>query len=170
MQQDYRKLARDMYRRASEVERVVRRDVPAYLAVAWEKMKDANFSAQGFVRNGSASPRWEKRKQETARTAGKRILHSTGTLQNSVRFAPGASLVRAWVDLGKVPYARIHNEGGRASQYVRPFTRTIRGRRQQVGGFFRRATYPRRQYLGVAPDIFKIAHKDIADAIRRALK
>lgn len=69
----------------------------------------------------------------------------------------------------KVPYARIHNEGGRVSQYVRPFSRVIRGRKQQVAGFFRRATYPRRQYLGISPDIFVSAHKDIAYAIRRAL-
>ena len=77
--------------------------------------------------------------------------------------------MRAWVDLGKVPYARIHNEGGRVSQYVRPFSRVIQGRKQQVSGFFRRATYPRRQYLGISPDIFVSAHKDIAYAIRRAL-
>lgn len=169
MQQDFKNLARDLYRRAAEVERVIQRDVPAYIAVAWERMKDANFSAQGFVRDGSAAPRWDKRKQESARTAGKRILHATGTLQASVHFTPGAGQVRAWIDLGKVPYARIHNEGGRVSQYVRPFSRVIRGRKQQVRGFFRRPVYPRRQYLGIAPDIFKSAHKDIAYAIRRAL-
>lgn len=158
MQQDYRKLTLDMQRRAAEVARVIQRDVPAYIAVAWERMKDANFSAQGFVRGGSAAPRWDKRKKETPRTSGKRIL-----------LTPGAGQVRAWVDLGKVPYARIHNEGGRVSQYVRPFSRVIQGRKQQVSGFFRRATYPRRQYLGISPDIFVSAHKDIAYAIRRAL-
>ena len=169
MQQDYRKLSLDMQRRAAEMARVIQRDVPAYIAVAWERMKDANFSAQGFVRGGSAAPRWDKRKKETPRSSGKRMLHSTGTLQASVHFTPGAGQVRAWVDLGKVPYARIHNEGGRVSQYVRPFSRVIRGRKQQVAGFFRRATYPRRQYLGISPDIFISAHKDIAYAIRRAL-
>ena len=140
MQQDYRKLTLDMQRRAAEMARVIQRDVPAYIAVAWERMKDANFSAQGFVRGGSAVPRWDKRKKETPRTSGKRILHATGTLQASVHFTPGAGQVRAWVDLGKVPYARIHNEGGRVSQYVRPFSRVIRGRKQQVAGFFRRAS------------------------------
>ena len=88
----------------------------------------------------------------------------------------------AWVNLGKVPYARIHNEGGRVSQYVRPFTRRLVSPNRNTGsvgkpsrlghpvsGFFRRATYPRRQYLGISPDIFVSAHKDIAYAIRRAL-
>lgn len=140
MKQDYRKLTLDMQRRAAEMARVIQRDVPAYIAVAWERMKDANFSAQGFVRGGSAAPRWDKRKKETPRTSGKRILHATGTLQASVHFTPGAGQVRAWVDLGKIPYARIHNEGGRVSQY-----------------------------LGISPDIFVSAHKDIAYAIRRAL-
>lgn len=182
MQQDYRKLTLDMQRRAAEMARVIQRDVPAYIAVAWERMKDANFSAQGFVRGGSAAPRWDKRKKETPRTSGKRILHATGTLQASVHFTPGAGQVRAWVDLGKVPYARIHNEGGRVSQYVRPFSRRLVSpnrnagsvgkpsrRGHPVAGFFRRATYPRRQYLGISPDIFVSAHKDIAYAIRRAL-
>ena len=35
MQQDYRKLSLDMQRRAAEVARVIQRDVPAYIAVAW---------------------------------------------------------------------------------------------------------------------------------------
>ena len=195
MQQDYRKLTLDMQRRAAEVARVIQRDVPAYIAVAWERMKDANFSAQGFVRGGSAAPRWDKRKKETPLTSGKRILHATGTLQASVHFTPGAGdwcrrtkipaaweNRPAWVDLGKVPYARIHNEGGRVSQYVRPFSRRLVSpnrntgslgkpsrRGHPVSGFFRRATYPCRQYLGISPDIFISAHKDIAYAIRRAL-
>lgn len=118
---------------------------------------------------GRPHPDGTSAKKRTPRTSGKRILHATGTLQASVHFTPGAGQVRAWVDLGKVPYARIHNEGGRVSQYVRPFSRVIRGRKQQVSGFFRRATYPRRQYLGISPDIFVSAHKDIAYAIRRAL-
>ncbi|MDE6440624.1 MAG: hypothetical protein K2K51_06360 [Bacteroidales bacterium] len=48
--------------------------IPKYVAGAAEKMKDANFSAQGFVSNGVAA-KWPKRKKETAKTAGKRILH-----------------------------------------------------------------------------------------------
>lgn len=158
-------------------------------------MKDANFSAQGFVRGGSAAPRWDKRKKETPRTSGKRILHATGTLQASVHFTPGAGdwcrrtkIPAVWEKSSrrghpaKVPYARIHNEGDRVSQYVRPFTRRLVSpnrntgsvgkpsrRGHPVAGFFRRATYPRRQYLGISPDIFISARKDIAYAIRRVL-
>lgn len=170
MAKNFRDFARDMSRRMAEVERTISKDVPVYLAVAWEKMKDANFSAQGFVRGGSASPRWPPRKKETPLSKGKRILHGTGLLQNSVRFTPGRSQVRGWVDLGKVPYARVHNEGGTVRQNVRPFTRRTRGGPVQVRGFSRTLTFPRRQYLGPAPDIFKAAQKDIAAAIKKAFK
>ena len=109
MQQDYRKLTLDMQRRAAEMARVIQRDVPAYIAVAWERMKDANFSAQGFVRGGSAVPRWDKRKKETPRSSGKRILHSTGTLQASVHFTPGAG---DWCRRTKIPAAWENRPAG----------------------------------------------------------
>lgn len=109
MQQDYRKLSLNMQRRAAEMARVIQRDVPAYIAVAWERMKDANFSAQGFVRGGSAAPRWDKRKKETPRTSGKRILHATGTLQASVHFTPGAG---DWCRRTKIPAAWENRPAG----------------------------------------------------------
>lgn len=65
MAKNFRDFARDLSRRMTDVERTIRRDVPVYLAVAWERMKDANFSAQGFVRGGTANPRWPPRKKET---------------------------------------------------------------------------------------------------------
>ena len=165
MAKNFTDLARDLSRRMADVERTIRRDVPVYLAVAWERMKDANFSAQGFVRGGTANPRWPPRKKETHLSKGKRILHSTGLLQNSVRFTPGNSQVRGWVDLGKVPYARVHNEGGAVRQNVRPFSRRTRGGTVQVRGFSRTLKFPARQYLGPSPDIFKAAQKDIADDV-----
>lgn len=168
---DYKNLSSDMKRRLREVQRVIERDAPAYFAVAWERMKDANFAAQGFVVRGSASPRWAPRKKETPRTAGKRILFGTGTLQNSVHFTPGKGQVRAWVDLGQVPYAKVHNEGGKVLQNVRPHHRTSRnGKRYQVRGFTRKVVFPQRKYLDYSPDIEKSASKDLTAALNKIFK
>lgn len=125
-------------------------------------MKDANFSAQGFVANGKAD-RWPPRKEETPKSKGKRILHGTGTLQNSVKAQALANHVRVGVDLGKVPYAKIHNEGGAVIQYVKPHTRQHprTGKRYQVKAFARKLRYPKRQYLGFVPDIVKITEREI---------
>ena len=167
---DYKNLTADMRRRMHEAVRMMNDEAPAFVAVAWEKMKDANFSAQGFVVKGTARPMWPPRKKETPATAGKRILHGTGILQSSVHFTPGKGLVRGWVDLGKVPYARVHNEGGTIIQDVRPFSRETRFGTQQVRGFSRKLTYPKRQYLGFSPDIFATAEKDIKTRLDRIFK
>jgi hypothetical protein len=56
----------------------------------------------------------------------------------------------------KVPYARIHNEGGRIRgiQYVRPYTHpNLLGKgRTQVRGHARKVDFsmPRRQFIGVS--------------------
>lgn len=178
---DIQKFAADMRARAAKFNGFSRK-IPVYIAGAAEKMKDANFSAEGFIENGTARPRWKKRKVETTRSKGKWVLFDTGTLQNSVKSKALADRVSVGVDLGKVPYAKAHNEGGRITQHVRPFTRkrrratNIRTRRRvlvgghQVRGFVRRIYMPKRQFLGYSPDIIKIVDKDIQREIDKVLK
>lgn len=117
MAKDISNIASDLNAKMQEVEKLKRR-LPSFIAGAVEKMKDANFSAQGFIENGTAK-RWKRRKRETPGTRGKRILHSTGTLQNSVKVKVKGNNVVAGIDLSQVPYAKAHNEGGRMVQYVR---------------------------------------------------
>ncbi|MCB6971838.1 MULTISPECIES: phage virion morphogenesis protein [Butyricimonas] len=178
---DIQKFARDMKVRAVKFNGLSRK-VTVYIAGAAEKMKDANFSAEGFISNGVTRSRWKKRHRETSRSRGKRVLFDTGTLQNSVKAKTLAERVSVGVDLTKVPYAKAHNEGGRIIQYVRPFTRKRRQatnikthRRvlvggQKVRGFVRRLNMPRRQFLGYSPDIIKSANKDIQREIDKILK
>lgn len=134
-------------------------------------MKDANFSAQGFISNGKAS-KWKKRKKESAKTAGKRILHNTGLLQNSVKAHALADHIKVGVDLGKVPYAKVHNEGGNIVQYVRPHRRKHpkTGKRYQVKVFSRKLRYPKRQYLGFAPDIIKITERELQYQLNKIMQ
>lgn len=151
----------DFRKRQAQIDRLIK-TIPKYIAGAAEKMKDANFSAQGFVSNGS-STKWPKRKKETPRTSGKRILHSTGLLQNSVKAHALSNHIKVGVDLGKVPYAKVHNEGGNVVQYVKPHHRKHykTGKRYQVKSFARKVRYPKRQYLGFSPDIIKAAEREI---------
>lgn len=177
---DIQKFASDMKAKAAKFNRLPRK-ISVYIAGAAEKMKDANFSAGGFITNGVTRPRWKKRRVETRRSRGKRVLFDTGTLQNSVKSKALADRVSVGVDLTKVPYAKAHNEGGRIIQHVRPFTRkrkqatNIKTRRrvltggQQVRGFVRRINMPKRQFLGYSPDIIKIADKDIQREINKIL-
>lgn len=160
--QDIRKMA-DGFKAKSDKIRQLQKRIPRYIAGAAEKMKDANFSAEGFVINGSARPRWKKRKKENHLTRGRRILYGMGNLQNNVKSKALADRVSVGVDLSKVPYAKVHNEGGRLIQYVRAHTRKHwkTGKRYQVRAFSRKLNIPQRKYLGYSPDILKIVEKDI---------
>lgn len=159
---DARLLAADLAKRQAEVKRFLAKDFPKFVAGAAERIKDASFSAQGFVVNGSPRPRWAKRSRETSRSQGKRVLHATGILQSSVKAQVQGVNVAIGVDVGLVPYARVLGEGGRIQQYVKPHHRKNPrgGKRIQVRGFSRRLTYPARPYIGYSPDIFRSAERD----------
>ncbi len=145
--------------------------IPTFVAASAERMKDANFSAQGFIANGTAK-RWKARNKETRRTEGKRILHSTGLMQNSVRTTVNGRTTTIGIDGGKVPYAKLHNNGGRVVQHVRPHHRKHpkTGKRHQVRGFARKISMPQRQFLGFSPDILEGARRDIKNELERILK
>jgi len=159
---DLLKLKADLKQKASQMEEL-KRKIPKYFAIAAEDMAHANFSAQGFVVDGSASPKWKKRKKETSRTQGKRILSGTGYLQENIKAKALESYVKVGVDLSKVPYAQIHNEGGRLTQHVSAHYRTNSktGKRYQVEPHSRKINMPQRKFLGYTPDIEKKAQKDI---------
>lgn len=169
--QGIEKLTQDLKRKTSQIS-ILKKKIPRYVAAAAEKMKDANFSAEGFIEGGSVKSKWPKRKKETARSSGKRILHSTGILQNSVKAKALAQRVHVGVDLSKVPYAKVHNKGEEIHQEIKAHVRTHprTGKTYSVGPFTRKVTFPRRKYLGYSPDIFKIADKDIKKEIDRIFK
>lgn len=158
---DLQNMPGDFRKKQAQIDKLIKA-IPKYIAGAAEKMKDANFSAQGFVSNGAAT-KWPKRKKETAKTSGKRILHQTGLLQNSVKANALADHVRVGVDLGKVPYAKVHNEGGGVVQYVKPHHRKHykTGKRYQVKSFARKVRYPKRQFLGFSPDIIRATEREV---------
>ena len=56
-----------------------------------------------------------------------------------------------------MPYAKIHNEGGtiKTTQNVKPFSRTVKGKSQNVKGFGRKVntTIPQRQFIGDDPQL-----------------
>jgi phage gpG-like protein len=168
---DIQKFREDFYRKASQMESL-KKKILHLIAGAAEKMKDANFSAQGFVVNGAAHPKWKKRKKETSRSKGKRILSGTGYLQENVKAKALKDHVRVGVDLDKVPYAKIHNEGGEITQHVQVHTRRNKktGKAFSVKAHDRHLNMPQRKFLGYSSDIEKIALKEIDFEIKKIFK
>lgn len=142
MPRDLKFLADDMRRNATEVDKLMR-NAPRIIAGAAVKMKDANFAAQGFIENGKVASKWPARKKETAKTIGNGILQGKGFLQKSVKKRISGKQISLGVDLAKVPYAQIHNEGGKAGRGLK-------------------AEIPERKYLGYTIDIEKITERELS--------
>lgn len=121
---------------------------------------DENFDNGGFT--DKVFIRWKPRKNDTenrgrrlgdgGRQQGRAILIRSGALRRSLRidwaFPHGVRLLAGNQD---VPYAGIHNEGGKitGSVSVRSFERTSKGKQQTVKAHTRQLdiTMPRRRFM-----------------------
>lgn len=114
------------------------------------------FRAQNWV--DINTEQWPKRKptKESKQRASRGVLTSTGRLRRSIRkISANADSIVIGTD---VPYAQIHNDGGRfrSKQNVRAFTRGehtrkgVKVRQHKVNGFTRviSVNMPRRRFLG----------------------
>ena len=111
---------------------------------------DRNFEEQGFF-----GKKWDKRKNDSDPGRGILMGRGSGRLRRSLQNPKRGSNSITWnLD---VPYAKIHNEGGtiKATQNVRPFNRTVKGKEQKVKAFTRNVNIkmPQRQFIGDHPKL-----------------
>lgn len=134
--------------------------VPDFKAIATKLKADSKRYAESFClqwfedsfQNGgftdSSFVAWDARKND--KDAGRAILVQTTYLSKSLEVMRNTPTSMTFGTT--VPYAKLHNEGGRlrAVQYVRAFTRTRRGKREQVQSHSRKIDikFPKRQFIG----------------------
>lgn len=119
---------------------------------------DKNFEREAFF-----NQKWARRKYNDDTSRG--LLVKTGALRRSITGkVSGQSVVIESV----VPYARKHNDGFVGIEYVKPFRRKrldaseVKSRKQikvgghNVRGFARKVRFPRRQFIGMHPDLEKL--------------
>ena len=132
------------------------------------KLAHENFKNKGF-KDGASTITWANRKKATndaydARNKeGKRkkaykasvyssknpLLQQTGNLRDSIHYQTTPNGVFVGVNLKIVPYAKIHNTGGKTGK----------------GG-----NMPRRKYLGITKEHFKILRKISDREFKKLLK
>ncbi len=98
------------------------------------------------TRTSSAKPftkKWKKRADPNAKGS---LLVVTGTLRRSIKAEERPNGVRF---SSAVPYAQIHNEGGKGTKSVRAHTRRSKnGKTYTVKAHMRKFTMPQRQFVG----------------------
>lgn len=106
---------------------------------------DRNFEQEGFF-----GTKWKERK---AGNDGRAVLMGVGSLRRGIKAPKRSGNTIVWSF--DVPYAKIHNEGGtiKATQSVRAFDRTIKGKAQKVKAHTRNVNIkmPQRQFIGDHP-------------------
>ena len=85
-----------------------RKALPAKLGNTAVKFFQDNFRREGFLDNSVT--RWQRRKRETRRSRGKKILQNTGRLRRSIKRLT-TTFGRIAIGTRGVPYAEVHNEG-----------------------------------------------------------
>lgn len=123
------------------------------------------FKAQGWI--DESFQKWPKRADSKGRNKNRSLLVFTGRLRRSLRKqVKGQDIIFSTT----VPYAQIHNEGGRIKKdvRVRPYTRKRRGKAEKVKGHNRQVDtqMPQRQFMGGSA----FADRRIVKNIERELK
>jgi len=129
-------------------------DMAEELAQESVRLFQENFRKQGFFEENT----WKPRKNNTDPKRGILIGKGGGAkLWRSLRYTISANKITIVADR---PYAAIHNEGGKAIQYVKPFTvnqhkrkvgkkkKKVDVKRYQVKAFTRKINMPKRQFIG----------------------
>lgn len=110
-----------------------------------------NFRAQGFQDTPGAPTPWRPRSRRAPRNRGRAILIDTGALRRSVRVI---RIQGQRIYIGSsMPYAAIHNEGGRIQGTFSVRAHQRRGRavraHQRTVNFY----MPRRRFIGPSAEL-----------------
>lgn len=116
---------------------------------------DKNFDRKAFF-----TKKWKRRANPNAKGS---LLMITGTMRRSVKAEVKVNGVRF---SSAVPYAAIHNEGGKGTKQVRQHYRTSKkGKTYTVKAHTRKFTMPQRQFVGDGKRTQEIIKGVIADNI-----
>jgi phage gpG-like protein len=127
-----------------------------------------SFREQGFT--DRALVKWPARSGN--KDTGRALLIKSGRLRRSIqgRTEPGRVIIESL----DVPYAEIHNKGGRVSltQRVKEHSRRRKGNTHTVSAHSRRMNYtmPQRQFMGESYVLYSRIEKEISTAIKKAFR
>lgn len=130
-------------------------ELPPILGEEAKNFFHSNFDKQAW--QGEPEQAWEKRKNPTKwgkkEDENRAVLVKTGAGRRSIRVLR-TERDKVFIGAGGevAPYMKAHNTGfqGIVNQKVRPFTRRVNGKDQNVKGFSRTIfqNIPKRQFIG----------------------
>ena len=137
--------------------KTLKKNIISDLRVELAEEFDKNFQRKAFF-----TERWKKNRNPNARGS---LLVVTGTLRRSIQASETPDGVRF---TSNVPYATLHNEGGKGSVTVRQHTRTSKkGKTYAVRQHNRTVNVPQRQFVGDGQHTQRIIQNVIDDNLEQ---
>lgn len=168
MARDIKQLATDLQRHQKELGTYLNSKAPRIVGKMGVDHFQENFDQEGFVNNGLQP--WPARQTDTGR---KLLTGDTRELRDSIEYQASAREVKWGSD---VPYASIHNRGGKTKAHE------IRARRGKAlkfagkgGDIYRRkvnhpgSVIPKRQFIGHSRELIDKIDKRIENDITNIL-
>jgi len=148
----------------------LKQDLPRIVGNEAVVFSKGNWRKQGF-QDVSVQP-WKRRNPKAERNSGRAILIDTGRLRRSIRIT---GIFGSQVHIGSdVPYARIHNDGGRvtSTQRVREHTRRTKKSTTRVSAHQRRVNFymPRRRYIGNSVELHRRINQKVKLRLLKVFK
>jgi phage gpG-like protein len=142
--------------------------LPTHIGNAYLNFFLDRFKAQGWIED--SFHKWPKRVDNTGRNANRALLVSSGRLRRSLRMrVKGQDIIFSTA----LPYAQIHNEGGRIKKNVRvrPYSRRRKGKTEKVKGHNRKidTNMPQRQFMGGSPFMDRRIIKNLERELKKLL-
>lgn len=130
----------------------------------------SNFRAQGFQDTPGAPTPWRPRSRRAPRNRGRAILTDTGALRRSIRITRiDSGSGRIFIG-SSLPYAQVHNEGGRIQGTFSVRAHQRRGRpvrsHQRTVSFY----MPRRRFIGPSTELNRRIKRHINLSILKIFK
>lgn len=135
----------------------LKRNILSDMRVELTEEFDKNFERKAFFTEA-----WKKRKDPNAKGS---LLVVTGQMRRSIKSTVEGDGVRF---SSSVPYATVHNEGGRGYVNVREHQRKSRkGKTYTVHAHLRKFNMPQRQFIGDSPRTQELVRGVIEDNLKQ---
>ena len=164
-------MEKDLRRMAQRV-KALQAQLPMIGGTLAKKQFQRNFDVEGFIKDGRVN-KWKKRVPSKRQN---KVLTDRTVLRNSILARKVSGGFAVGVDLNKVPYAKLHNEGGKVT--VTPKMKKYFWAMYSKTGdeLYKRLALkkpgsiiimPKRQYMGYTKDIDKAFGRELTARLNK---
>lgn len=144
------------------------KSLPQAVSVIAQTEFKENFRRQGYRTDSGSVEKWQARQHGRGKNDSKRaLLIKTGRLRRSLKTAHSSNMAKV---LSNVPYAQIHNEGGKLKGKKRVLSSSVKSGKTRWRKGSAQATMPKRTFMITTKPLMNDIEKYLFDQIDKIFK